>query len=34
VELTAAANAASQPRSIVAITGSEEAVLPNGLLIQ
>jgi hypothetical protein len=33
VQLTAAANAAIQPRSILAITGNEEAALPNGLAI-
>jgi Beta-propeller repeat/S-layer homology domain len=34
VQLTAAGNAAAQPRSIVAITGAEQDVLPNGLVIQ
>jgi hypothetical protein len=34
VQLTAAANAAVQPRSIDAITGTQEAVLPNGLMVQ
>jgi uncharacterized repeat protein (TIGR01451 family) len=34
VQLTAAANAAVQPRSIDAITGTQEAVLPNGLFVQ
>jgi probable HAF family extracellular repeat protein len=34
VQLTAAANANPQPSSIVAITGAEQDVLPNGLLIQ
>jgi hypothetical protein len=34
VQLTAAANANPQPYSIVAITGSEQDVLPNGLVIQ
>lgn len=34
VELTTAANATVQPYSIVAITGTEEAVLPNGFVIQ
>jgi hypothetical protein len=33
VQLTAAANATTQPYSILAITGTEEAVLPNGLNI-
>ena len=34
VQLTAAADAVAQPYSIVAITGSEQDVLPNGLVIQ
>ena len=34
VQLTAASNAATQPDSIVAITGTEQAVLPNGLIVQ
>jgi hypothetical protein len=34
VQLTAASGAALQPYSILAITASQEAVLPNGLLIQ
>jgi hypothetical protein len=34
VQLTAAANATAQPYSILAITGTEEDVLPNGLAIQ
>jgi hypothetical protein len=34
VQLTAAANATPQPYSILAVTGTEEAVLPNGLAIQ
>jgi hypothetical protein len=34
VQLTAVGNASPQPRSIVAVTGSEQAVLPNALLIQ
>jgi hypothetical protein len=34
VQLTAASNAAPQPRSIVAVTGTEEDVLPNGLIVQ
>jgi hypothetical protein len=34
VQLTADAAAVAQPVSILAITGSEQAVLPNGLLIQ
>ena len=34
VQLMAAANAAVQPFSIMAITGTEQAVLPNGLVIQ
>lgn len=34
VELTAAANAVAQPYSILAITGTEEDVLPNGLTLQ
>ena len=34
VQLTAAANATTQPDSIVAITGNEQTVLPNGLSIQ
>lgn len=34
VQLTAAANAIEQPLSVMAITGTEQAVLPNGLLIQ
>ena len=33
VQLTAAANATTQPYSILAITGTQEAVLPNGLNI-
>jgi trimeric autotransporter adhesin len=34
VQLAAAANAVAQPYSILAITGTEEDVLPNGLAIQ
>jgi hypothetical protein len=34
VQLTAASNAVPQPYSILAITGSEQDVLPNGLVIQ
>jgi uncharacterized protein (TIGR03437 family) len=34
VQLTAASNATATPRSIVAITGAEQAVLPNGLMLQ
>lgn len=34
VQLTAAATATPQPASIDAITGAEEAVLPNGLSMQ
>ena len=34
VRLTAASDATAQPDSILAITGTEEAVLPNGLTIQ
>jgi hypothetical protein len=34
VQLTAAPNAVPQPFSIVAITGAEQDVLPNGLLLQ
>jgi hypothetical protein len=34
VQLTAASGATTQPYSILAITGTEEAVLPNGLAIQ
>ena len=34
VQLTAAANAVPQPYSILAITGSEQDVLPNGLVLQ
>jgi Bacterial Ig-like domain (group 3)/FG-GAP-like repeat/S-layer homology domain len=33
-QLTAAANAIAKPRSIVAITNSEQAVVPNGLFVQ
>jgi S-layer homology domain len=33
-QLSVAANAATQPRSLVAITNNEQAVLPNGLWIQ
>jgi len=33
VQLTAASNAVAQPYSIVAITGSEQDVLPNGLVL-
>jgi hypothetical protein len=33
VQLTAAANASAQPQSIVAITGTQQAVLPNDLLV-
>jgi hypothetical protein len=33
VQLTAASGAVEQPVSLLAITGSEEAVLPNGLVI-
>ena len=34
VQLTAAGNAVKQPDSIVAITGGEQAVLPNGLSVK
>jgi hypothetical protein len=34
VQLTAAANATAQPYSILAITGAEQDVLPNGLALQ
>jgi hypothetical protein len=34
VQLTAASNAVPQPYSVLAITGSEQDVLPNGLVIQ
>jgi hypothetical protein len=34
VELTAASGAVEQPISVLAITGTQEAVLPNGLVIQ
>jgi hypothetical protein len=34
VQLTAAANAVAQPYSILAITGNEQDVLPNGLVLQ
>jgi hypothetical protein len=34
VQLTAAANAVPQPYSILAITGNEQDVLPNGLVLQ
>jgi len=34
VQLTAGANAPLQPYSVLAVTGTEEAVLPNGLKIQ
>ena len=34
VQLTAASNAVAQPYSILAITGSEQDVLPNGLVLQ
>jgi hypothetical protein len=34
VQLTAAATAANQPHSIVTITNNQQAVMPNGLLIQ
>jgi hypothetical protein len=34
VQLTAAANAVAQPYSILATTGSEQDVLPNGLVLQ
>ena len=34
VQLSAAANAVAQPYSVLAITGSEQAVLPNGLVVQ
>jgi hypothetical protein len=34
VQLAADSNAVTQPYSILAITGTEEAVLPNGLLVQ
>ena len=34
VQLTAASNAIAQPYSILAITGSEQDVLPNGLVLQ
>jgi hypothetical protein len=34
VQLTAASNAVAQPYSVLAITGSEQDVLPNGLVLQ
>ncbi|MEO8959759.1 MAG: hypothetical protein ABI304_12500 [Rudaea sp.] len=34
VQLTAAADAVAQPYSLLAITGAEQAVLPNGLTLQ
>jgi exo-beta-1,3-glucanase (GH17 family) len=34
VQLTAASNAGAQPYSILAITGTEQDVLPNGLILQ
>ena len=34
VQLTAASNAALQPVSLVAVTGTQEAILPNGLTIE
>ena len=34
VQLSAASNAVAQPYSILAITGSEQDVLPNGLVLQ
>jgi hypothetical protein len=34
VPLTVAGNAAVGPRTLVATTGSEQAVLPNGLVVQ
>ena len=34
VEVTAGSGATTQPVSVVAITGTEQAVLPNGLVIQ
>ena len=34
VQLTAAADAVTQPSSILATTGSEQTVLPNGLVLQ
>jgi hypothetical protein len=34
VQLTAASNATPQPYSALAITGSEQDVLPNGLVLQ
>src|SRR5580704_4499822 len=34
VQLTAASNAVAQPYSILAITGTEQDVLPNGLVLQ
>lgn len=34
VQLTAASNAVAQPYSVLAITGAEQDVLPNGLVIQ
>ena len=34
VQLTASSDAVTQPYSILAITGSEQDVLPNGLVIQ
>jgi hypothetical protein len=34
VQLTASGGAVLKPRSIVAITGNEQDVLPNGLVIQ
>jgi hypothetical protein len=34
VQFTAASNAVAQPYSILAITGTEQDVLPNGLVLQ
>ena len=34
VQMTIAGNPPSQPYSLMAITGDEQAVLPNGLVIQ
>jgi hypothetical protein len=34
VQLTASANAVARPYSVLAITGSEQDVLPNGLVLQ
>ena len=34
VQLSAASNAVAQPYSVLAITGSEQDVLPNGLMLR